>query len=486
VGQCAEAAACDEQALRLRPAYAEAHNNLGVALAEQGQLTAALPYYEQAIRLNSGVCEAHFDLGNALGELGRFDEAVASYHRALHLRPDWPEAAINLGLAYAAQGRYDQAVGSLEQALRLRATDAAAHCNLGLVLEAAGRLAEAVAHYDQAAQFRPDSARAHFLGAQLRLLLGDLERGWAGYEWRWKLPEMVPRPLPQPLWDGSPLAGRAILLWTEQGLGDTLQFIRYASPVKRRGGRVIVECSESLWPLLSRCPGIDCLTAPGAPAPDCDVQAPLLSLPGIFGTSLATIPAEIPYLFAEDTRVEHWRRHLGPADGLRIGITWQGNPDYPADVHRSFPLAHFACVARIPGVRLLSLQQGPGHEQLGRATHDFAVTDLGSQFRESTGSFLDTAAAMRNLDLVIAPNTALAHLAGALGVPVWVALSTSADWRWLLDRDDSPWYPTMRLFRQDDLGNWGLVFGRIAAALQERLAATDRMKPVPGPAFPEA
>jgi hypothetical protein len=296
--------------------------------------------------------------------------------------------------------------------------------------------------------------------------MGDFERGWEEYEWRWKKAKVTPRDFPQPLWDSSALEGRTILIHTEQGLGDTLQFIRYVPLVKQRGGTVIVECPASLGQLLASCAGIDRLIASGAPLPPFDVHAPLLSLPRIFGTTLANVPAEVPYLSADPALVEYWRSELSSVAGIKIGIAWQGNPRFPADCMRSIPLTHFTPLAQVDGVRLFSLQKGTGSAQLAAVASYLPVIDLADRLDETSGGFMDTAAVMKNLDLVVTSDTSIAHLAGALGVPVWVALALGGDWRFLVGREDSPWYPTMRLFRQTQMGDWDSVFERIAAELR--------------------
>jgi hypothetical protein len=344
------------------------------------------------------------------------------------------------------------------------------HNNLGVALQKQGALGEAVASYRRALELRPDYAEAHNNLAFVWLLTGDFEQGWSEYEWRWKANLLSPPSFTQPLWDGTPLAGRTILLYAEQGLGDTLQFIRYAPLVERRGGRVIMACPRPLLQLLASCPGIDRLVALDAVSSDFELYALLMSLPRILGTSLESIPADVPYLEADPELTVHWQSELATfSREFRIGIAWQGNPDHRGDRHRSFRLAQFAPVARLEGVRLFSLQKGPGAEQIREVGDRFPVTDLGSRLDETTGAFMDTAAVMKNLDLVISADTAIAHLAGALGVPIWVALSSAPDWRWLLGREDSPWYPTMRLFRQASPGDWDGVFARIAAAVEGRL-----------------
>jgi hypothetical protein len=304
----------------------------------------------------------------------------------------------------------------------------------------------------------------------LSLLKGDFQRGWAEYQWRWKTKQAPQRGFSQPLWDGQPLEGRTILLHAEQGLGDTIQFVRYAALVKRLGGTVVLECPKPLLPLLATFAGIDQLVGQGDELPAFATHAPLLSLPGILQTSLDTIPAAVPYLFAAPALKEHWREKLRAVHGYKIGINWQGQPGQGQWLARSIPLQQLATLAEIPGVRLVSLQKGAGREQLAEASGRFPLVDLGDEVDQAGGAFMDTAAIVMNLDLVITSDTALPHLAGSLGAAVWVALPLVPDWRWLLDRGDSPWYPTMRLFRQDQRGDWQGVFRRIKVALADRMA----------------
>ena len=266
--------------------------------------------------------------------------------------------------------------------------------------------------------------------------------------------------------DGAALDGRTILLHAEQGLGDTLQFARYAALVKARGATVILSCPKKLLAVLQTCPGIDQLIPMGAEPPPFDVYAPLLSLPRLFGTTVATIPASMPYLAAQPELVDRWRDRLAAAPGFRVGLVWQGSATYKKDHQRSAALGWFAPLARVPGVRLFSLQVGPGSEQLGSLGDRFPVIDLGGSF--DPASFSDAAAVLKNLDLLVTVDTALAHLGGALGSSVWLALPHAADWRWLHEREDSPWYPTVRLFRQSHPGDWDGVFERIARELGHR------------------
>jgi tetratricopeptide (TPR) repeat protein len=477
-GQLDEAAACFRQALRLKPDYAEAHNNLGNVFREQGKMHEAGACYQQALRLNPNHAEAHNNLGIVYTELARHDEAIACLQQALRLRPTYAQAHNNLAIALRDRGDLEAAVASYQQALRLDPNYADAYNHLGMVLMELGRMDEARAAFDQALRLRPDFPEALGNRGMVLLVQGDLEHGWPEYEYRWKCRGFVKRTLPQPQWDGSPLAGRTILLHAEQGLGDTLQFVRYVPLVKERGGTVLLETPAALHELLAALPGVDRLLASGEPLPPFDVHAALLSLPYLFRTTLETIPAGVPYLTADASLVEHWRRELAHLREFKVGINWQGNPKNPTQHYRAIRLAHFAPLARVPGVRLLSLQKGAGTEQLREVAGRFAVTELGSQVDEAAGAFMDTAAIMKNLDLVVSSDTSVAHLAGALGVPVWVAIPYATDWRWLLGREDTPWYPTMRLFRQSEWGNWEEAFERMAAALAKRLETTPRARPI--------
>jgi tetratricopeptide (TPR) repeat protein len=471
----AEAVASFQQALQLKPVYPEAHNNLGIVLMQQGRLDEAIAHYREALRLKPDYAEAHNNLGLVLARQGNLGDAVAKYSEALQRRPDYAEAHNNVGQALTNQGDLSAAVASYQQALRFKPDYAEAHYNLGLVVGQQQKLKESITHYSEALRLRPDYVEAHWNRGLMWLALGNFEQGWPEYEWRWRLPEFTRPPFCQPLWDGTPLQGRTILLHAEQGFGDTLQFIRYAPLVKQRGGQVLVLCQPPLFRLLAGCSGIDQLTAQGGVLPYFDVQAPLLSLPGIFGTTLATIPAQVPYLSADTLLVEQWRRELEPLSGFKIGIAWQGRPTHKGDRQRSLPLAQFEPLARLPGVRLVSLQVGPGADQVRDLGGRFPLIDLGSRF--DPASFLDAAAVVTTLDLVITVDSAIAHLAGALGVPVWVLLPVAPDWRWLLERADSPWYATMRLFRQTEPGNWEPVFQRVIREIQRRWAPSTMSVP---------
>ncbi|HEV3445401.1 MAG TPA: DUF6165 family protein, partial [Gemmataceae bacterium] len=373
------------------------------------------------------------------------------------------EARNNLGVALTDKGLPAEAAAVYRQVLHERPLAAEAHNNLGVLLEQQGKLTEATPCYEASLRIKPQSPDTHKNLALSWLMHGDYGRGWAEYEWRWRCSPV--RTFVQPRWEGRPLRGEEVLIYAEQGLGDTIQFVRYARLVQERGARVLVECPPPLERLLSRCPGIDRLIPQGTSLPDFAYQAPFLSLPGIFHTTLETVPAAVPYLSAEPALLDTWGAELADVAGFRIGIAWQGSKKYAGDAHRSIPLSMLEPLARLPGVRLISLQKGLGSEQLRDLGERWPVLDLGDRL-DAAGAFVDTAAIMTHLDLVVTSDTAVAHLAGALGVPVWIALSVASDWRWLRDREDSPWYPTVRLFRQQRWGDWPDVFERMAGELQ--------------------
>jgi Flp pilus assembly protein TadD len=453
-----------EEAFRLviahDPGAARAWFLLGATWQMRGHPDAAVASYQEAIRLAPDFPEARNNLGVALYASRRGDEAVAVLRRAIALKPDYAEAHNNLGNALRERGEFDEAEVCYRRALQLKPDYAEARHNVGNTLKSRGDLAGALACYDQALAIRPDLAQVHLSRALIWLEKGEFGRGWPEYEWRLRCPEFAIPHLPQPLWDGRPLDGRTILLYADHGLGDAIQFIRYAPMVRDRGGRIVVVCRAPLARLLATCAGVDRVAVEGAPIPDCEVYAPLMSLPGIFGTDAASIPADRPYLSVDRDRVDAWAEELNLPDQLRIGIAWQGNPGHGRDRDRSFRLERFEPIARRPGVRLFSLQMGQGREQIAEVAGRFPVVDLGGRLDD----LMDTAAVMMNLDLVIVADSSPAHLAGALGVPVWVVLPFEADWRWMSGREDSPWYPTMRLFRQHRRGDWDDVFARIAAA----------------------
>ena len=435
----------DEQALRLRPAYAAAQVTRAVVLYDLQRVAEGLASADAALALDPDMAEAHNSRGVALTELGHLDEALASFARALALRPAYAEALSNRGVALRALGDLPAAIDSTSRALALQ----------------------------------PDYAEAAFNESIFRLLAGDFEHGWPLYESRKRRGKRSgDRTFPQPLWLGTEdLRGRVLFVHWEQGLGDTLQFCRYARLAEARGATVVLSVQKPLRALLRQLsPSIQILVDQQAPV-EFDLHCPLLSLPLAFGTDGDSIPAETPYLYAEPARVAHWQQRIGE-HGFRIGIAWQGSTG-AVDAGRSFPVSQLAPLASIPGVRLISLQKNQGSEQLAALPAGMEVQTLGPDFDTGAGAFLDSAAVMANLDLVITSDTAIAHLAGALGCPTWVALKHMPDWRWLTGRDDSPWYPAHRLFRQAVPGDWPGVFAAMASALPAVMArARPRTPPI--------
>jgi tetratricopeptide (TPR) repeat protein len=439
---------------------------LDAALAHhrQGRHGDAEGLYRLILAREPNHADALHLLGVAAHQTGRNDEAVELIRQAINFRGDVPAFYNNLGEAHRALAQFDDAIAAYQSALRLDPKFAEAHNNLGTVYQAEGRAAEALACFDAAIALRADYVNAHYNRARTWLSQGDFARGWPEYEWRWKRAEFARRPLVKPHWDGSPLAGRRLLVRAEQGLGDVLQFIRYVPLLQANGASVIAQVPSELAALLATS-GIGPLVTQESLLPAFDVHASLLSLPGLLGTLVDCVPASVPYLKADAELAGRWAERLKDVRAKRVGICWKGSSRNPYDAQRSIPLATFAPLARVANVRLVSLQAGEGLEELDELGGCFDVVDLRADEAVQSGAFMNAAAVMQNLDLVIAADTAIAHLAGALAVPVWVLLSSTADWRWMRDRSDSPWYPTMRLFRQAKLGDWSSVMGDVASAL---------------------
>jgi Flp pilus assembly protein TadD len=453
------------RAVAASPGNAEAHNNRGNALRELGRHTDALASYERAIALAPGFAQAHYNRGNTLYLLKRPADALQSYDRAIALAPRYADAHNNRGNALRDLGRHADALASYEHAIELQPDSADAWSNRGHVLRRDGRYQDAVASYLRAIEIDPQYAAAHFDLALCRLLLGDYAAGWEGYEWRWKKAEhaSLHRGFAEPQWTGTePLDGRTVFLYAEQGLGTTLQFCRYASLVAARGARVILEVPRLLAPLLASLDGVAQIVVPGAPLPAFDYHCPLLSLPHAFRTDLASVPAAVPYLRSDPARVTHWRAMLGERSKPRVGLVWSGSLLLEADKRsaRSLSLAELLPLAS-DRMQFVSVQKDvPAHDAAVLASHP-EVLALGAQLAD----FADTAALVELLDVVVTVDTSVAHLAGAMGKPVWIMLEHSPDWRWLLAREDSPWYPTAKLFRQDAPGDWAGVVERVRGAL---------------------
>ncbi len=428
---------------------------------EAGQLPEAEQLYRLILQQQADYAPAVHGLGLIAYQAGHIDAAIAHYRQAIALKPNFPEVYNNLGLALVAQGEFASAIAAYRQAIQLNFNYVEAHTNLGHALRQQGCLPEALAAYDQAIAVNPNFVSAHWNRALGLLLAGDLRQGFREYEWRWRREGKQPRPFAQPCWDGSDLQGRKILLYAEQGCGDTIQFVRYATWVAQaKGGQVIVECQAPLVKLIATMPGVQQAIAQDTPLPDFDVQMPLMSLPTCHGTTLETVPAIVPYLrFPANTTVT---LPTTAETQLKVGIVWSGNPENRNNLNRSCQPQDFRALLQVPGVTLYSLQKEATAEELAQLNEPGRVYDLSNQLDD----FASTAAAIAQLDLVITVDTAVAHLAGALGKPVWVLLCFAPDWRWMLERDDTPWYPTMRLFRQPKFADWASVFEQVVTALQ--------------------
>lgn len=463
MGRWEEAADSLAHAMELEPGP-ETCLNLAHALRRTGRSEEAMARYRQAIELQPSFHTAHNNLGNLLRESGRLDEAIASYRRALELKADYLEAHNNLGGALMESGRPEQAIEQYRRAVELRSDLPELHNNLGKAFRAAGRVDDAIAAHDRALSLNPDNADAHWNRGLMLLLSGQFEPGWDEYEWRWRVPEFRSprRNFRQPLWTGQPLRGRRILLHAEQGFGDTIQFARYAPLVAQAGGRVILECPPELLRLLRTLGGVEQLVAAGQPLPEFDLHCPLLSLPRAFRTTPQNVPNLIPYLHADPAIAANWKRRLQlPTDRLRVGLIWAGSSANPNDRNRSLPLEALAPLTACENVAFYHLQAGPASAEAEKGL--FRFMNPPPHFVD----FADLAGLIANLDLIVTVDTAAAHLAGALAAPVWTLLPFAPDWRWLRDCQDSAWYPTMRLFRQPEIGEWGAVVRQLAADLSQ-------------------
>jgi Flp pilus assembly protein TadD len=444
-----------------------------LAHGEAGRSEQAERLLYRALALEPASAEIHNNLGNVLRSAGRLEGAIEAYRSAIALAPGLAEAHFNLGLAILQRGDAAGARQCFRAALQSRPAFADAQLNLGFLLEEDGDNAGAIACYRSAIALEPELVEAHVnLGMQL-LLAGRLPEGWREYEWRLRYPEYSGADLAAaaPRWDGAALDGRTILLDAEQGFGDAIQFLRYAPLVAERGARVLVRCAPEFAVLAASAPGVAAIATRGSPLPPFDVYCPLPSLPLVFGTSLDSIPAHVPYLRADPALAERWKRRLaGGAAGCRVGLVWASQSKHRTAPDKSLALAALAPLAAVPDLRFYSLQKREAARQAERPPAGMQIEDLGEELRD----FADTAAVIANLDLVVSVDTAVAHLAGALGRPAWTLLKFAPDWRWLLARDDSPWYPTMRLFRQQKPADWNPTIEEVAVALPRFAAQAGR------------
>ena len=486
-------------ALELKPDYVDAMVNLGGLLREQGHLWDAVAVYRRALALNERDHETRNQLGAALMESGDFadaeacfrvlaeqlpespeawnnlgavlhlngalDEAVACYGKALELAADHTDSMNNLAAAYREQGRFAESAAGYEQVLQLRPQLPAAHLGLAEIGCVQGRFWEARWRYYRALEAAPDDAEVRLARALGLLRIGDLTIGWNEFEWRWQTCRYKPPDIGLPAWRGEPLAGRRILVHAEQGIGDTIHFARYLTHLQQLGAEVFFAVRPELFSLFENFTGATQLVPLGETidVSQCDFHAGLLSLPMLLGITWESIDGPTRYLFPHPPLIDKWRQRLGAHAGLHVGICWHGNPRNRRDKYRSIPPQYLDEMLRLDGITFVNLQR---ESCAGLPGFGARVVDFSSELDVRSGAFVDTAALMKSLDLVICCDTAVAHLAGAVGVPVWLALEYFADWRWFLDRDDSPWYPTMRLFRQPTPRNWLAVVKDMVAALK--------------------
>lgn len=450
--------------LALVPDHAGAYNNRGGAYRELGRLDDALADFREALRVNPGFADAHNNLGLILHDKDLLAEAAEAFESALAARPDFAEAWCNLGKVLHARGRHEEAIEQYRQAIRLTSDSPRTLYNWACALDALRRYPEAIDKHVEALRLDPQYVEAHVNRALLLLLSGRYTEAWPEYEWRlsrpdWRATNSVYPETPR--WDGSNLLGKTILLQAEQGFGDIIQFVRYLPLVKARCARVILEAPAVLHPLLAGVQGIDELVVP---QPDngkkADFAIHLLSLPGIFKTTPTSIPSCTPYLFAPEERLLKWRAAI-PTGSFNVGFVWSGNPIHPENRERACGIEYFFQLAAVPGVRLFSLQKGEKAKEIQSAPPDLGVVDLAPELND----FADTAAVIMHLDLVISVDTAVVHLAGALGCPIWTLRYHHPYWVWGIDGPATPWYPTMRIFRHKSPGDWQGLFSEVQGAL---------------------
>jgi tetratricopeptide (TPR) repeat protein len=511
LGEYEAGVASFDGALRIQPANAEAHHFRGKALSAMRQYAAAIDSYDRAIALDDGDAEVHNSRGSALAQWGKYPEALASYGRALELRPQFPEAHSNKANVLAELRCWPEALAGYDRALTLKPDFIEAHINRGnalgaldqleaavagyghaialapdhtdalrargLALARLGRCGQAMSDYARALEINPNDAKTHVNRALLRLRLGDYAEGWSEFDWRWMLTNDVfhqeHRSYAQPRWTGiEPLAGKTLFLHSEQGLGDNIQFCRYVPLLAASGAKVVLEAHRPLHTLLSTLDGVAQTVVRGEAPPPFDYYCPLLSVPAALRTTLSDIPSHVPYIKCDAAKTRHWKERLGECTAKRVGLVWSGGfrPDQPefwsANDRRNIPLAKLAAL-KMPGLEFYSLQKGETAE--AELAHLIDARWDGPPILDHTGDlhdFSDTAALISQMDLTISVDTSVAHLAGALGRPVWILNRFDSCWRWLMNRSDSPWYPTARLYGQQIAGDWDGVLSRVRVDLE--------------------
>ena len=440
--------------------------NSGLEHHKNGDLAAAIEAYGKALVLDPGAADTYNNLGVALRSTGKLRAAIACYRRGLVLHPNHPNIYSNMGNAYRELGHLQLSVASHHKAIKLNSKNAEAYYNLGLALRDLGQIQQSLRAFETTLQLNPTHAECRCDRSLTLLSMGDFKRGLDEYEWRWKLDRNPPRKFDKPIWNGSELKGKTLLIHQEQDIGDMIQFARYIPMIKDRGGRVILETQPELSRLMSTAPGVDGVTVCGSELPEYDCYIPMMSLARLFATTLDTIPKPIPYLTPPEQPYIPLPASLDTQ--YKVGIAWAGNATHINDKNRSCDFSYFIELMGIPSINIYSLQKGENEADIKVNGCQALVVDMAP----SLNDFADAAALIQNLDLVISVDTATAHLAGTLGKPVWLVLPFSADWRWLHETAQSPWYPSMRIFRQRQPGNWDQVFRDIRRALHEKLELT--------------
>lgn len=474
-------------AIAHNPNYTKACSQLGILLDQAGKGGEAAPYFEKVLAQEPNNFDAHYHLGNIYKHADKFTESLAHYREAIKINPNHIGVILELANTLNTVDQHpEECLQLYKKVLDMNPKHIPAKYNYGFTLKKLGYTHEAIREYNEVLELKPDYSLPHFSRGLAYLTLGDWERGWEGYQWRWKAYEESPKKFTQPLWDGSDPAGKTILIYAEQGLGDTMQFIRYAKVLHDQGARIIFQTQKPLVTLLSQCPYIDSLICSGETTQEpFDFQIPLLDFPYVMQTRIETVPVEIPYLYPDQELVAEWREKLAADTNIKIGICWQGNPNYSTQFLRqavaakSLHVKYFEPLAQIPGVSLYSLQKVSGTNQLADIEGRFVINDFGPDLDEKHGRFMDTAAIIPNLDLIVSVDTGTCHLAAALGAPTWVILPYPADWRWMLDIEDTPWYPTMRLFRQKKAGDWETVMRDVAQEVTKLVEAKKQGLPLP-------
>lgn len=441
---------------------------LGMISKRSNRLELGIKLLTMSVDLNPNHPYCHFHLADSFSQLGKEKLAETHYYKALALKPDLAHAHVNLGNLYYGRGNQKKAVSAYLAAIELDPQQDTALYNLGVISQGLGNHDAALDFFDQSLLVNPKSALTHTGRSFSLLMTGRFKEGWEAYEWRWSLPDLSPRICEQPRWDGSNPQGKRLYLYTEQGFGDALMFVRYVRLVQKQGGYVILECKPDLFRLFQSSNLADEVVFRAKedkemPPFPFDQHLPILNLARFYTTSEETIPKQTPYLHADPTLIEKWSERLKDLKGLKVGISWSGNPEVSVNKDRACTIHHFLPLLQIPGISFVSIQKGPPLMQLREIEEGSEILNLDPELTD----FAETAAALANLDLLISTDTSVVHLAGGLDFPVWTILHTSSEWRWMLKRSDSPWYPSMKLFRQTEPGDWSIIFDQVKEELHQ-------------------